>query len=286
MQENEPGLDATRLIEAAYEVILLRATDPAGLDHWRTEINSGRVTLTDFFLTLMTSTEFQDKAPMFVEKYLNFSKRVGFHDHSHNGEVTLLLGAMINTDDRIQIAVDVGAHGKVGSNTYDLLRHFGWRGVLIEANPRLIPKIETEFAGCNFDVANVAVSSQPGKAKLYLGINDEISSIHREWTAAWGPVRDFVEIDVETLPSVLTRFDVPKRFGLLSIDAEGEGLNLLEDALAAGYRPEWVILEVHEALKTESLVELPVSELVKSTYEIAAKTNSNLIVRLKVEIAV
>jgi hypothetical protein len=76
MQENEPGLDATRLIEAAYEVILLRATDPAGLDHWRTEINSGRVTLTDFFLTLMTSTEFQDKAPMFVEKYLNFSNRL------------------------------------------------------------------------------------------------------------------------------------------------------------------------------------------------------------------
>lgn len=146
---------------------------------------------------------------MFVDKYLNSSKRVGFHDHSHNGEVTLLLGAMINSADHIQIAVDVGAHGKAGSNTHDLLRHFGWRGVLIEANPRLIPRIEKEFAGCNFDVANVAVSSQPGKAKLYLGIHDEISSIHREWTEAWGPVRDFVEIDVGTLPSVLNRDRLP-----------------------------------------------------------------------------
>ena len=88
------------------------------------------------------------------------------------------------------------------------------------------------------------------------------------------------------LQSILGRFSVPKRFGLLSIDAEGEGLNLLEDALAAGYRPEWVILEVHDALKIEHISELPVSDLVKGTYDIAANTSSNVIIRLKPSIAV
>jgi FkbM family methyltransferase len=281
MKEDESALNATRLIEAAYEVFLLRAVDAAGLDHWRTEINSGRVTLMDFFLALMASTEFCNNSSAFMDKYAGSSPHLGFRDHSHNGEVTLLLRSMINEDKGIQIAVDVGAHGKFGSNTYDLLRHFGWRGVLVEANPRLIPKIKEEFSGCNFDVANVAVSSRPGKAKLYLGINDEISSIHLDWTAAWGAVRDFVEIDVETLPSVLGRFSVPKRFGLLSIDAEGEGLNLLEDALAAGYRPDWVILECHNALEIRHISELPVSDFVKGTYDIAANTSSNVIIRLK-----
>jgi FkbM family methyltransferase len=286
MNENEPALDATSLIEAAYQVLLLRTVDGAGLDNWRTAINSGRVTLSEFFLALMRSEEFRANASAFFAEYANSGEHLGFHDHSHNGEVTLLLRAMINSDERIKIAVDVGAHGKAGSNTYDLLRQFGWRGILVEANPRLIPKIEKEFAGCDFDLVNVAVSNKPGRAKLFLGINDEISSIHREWTAGWGPVHDSVEVDVETLPSVLNRSGVPKRFGLLSIDAEGEGLNLLEDALAAGYRPEWVILEVHEAMKKESLAELPLSELVKSTYEIAAKTNSNLIIHLKASITV
>jgi FkbM family methyltransferase len=265
---------------------LLRAVDAAGLDNWRTAINSGRVTLSEFFLALMRSKEFRANASAFFTEYANFGEYLGIHDHSHNGEVTLLLRAMINSDERIKIAVDVGAHGKAGSNTYDLLRHFGWRGILVEANPELIPKIKKEFSGCNFDVANVAVSSRPGKATLYLGINDEISSIHRDWTAAWGPVRHFVEIDVETLPSILARFNVPRSFGLLSIDAEGEGLNLLEDALAAGYRPEWVILEAHEALKIGTIAELPASELVKGTYDIAYRTQSNLIIHLKAALAV
>ena len=36
---------------------------------------------------------------------------------------------MIGRSVRYPIAVDVGAYGRQGYNTYDLLRHFGWRGV-------------------------------------------------------------------------------------------------------------------------------------------------------------
>lgn len=102
-----------------------------------------------------------------------------------------------------------------------------------------------------------------------------------ELTAHWGDVHDGVEVDVETLPTILRRFDVPFDFGLLSVDAEGEGFNLLEDAFASGYRPRWIIFEVYEGLKIDSLDELPLSAQMKAAYEIAGRTFANLIVRLK-----
>ena len=56
MKEDTSSLNATRLMKAAFEVLLLRAVDGTGLDHWRTEIKPSRVILVDFFLTLMAIT--------------------------------------------------------------------------------------------------------------------------------------------------------------------------------------------------------------------------------------
>ncbi|MCA3357363.1 MAG: FkbM family methyltransferase [Roseomonas sp.] len=281
MDKSHTSSDFTSLIEAAYRLILLRNVDPVGLQDWRLKLEAGSSSIFDCMDALLRSEEFREKSLVFLRHYTESDALPFFNDNSQNGEVGLLLREMIGIGELSKIAVDIGAHGRVGSNTYDLLRYFGWRGILVEANPRLVPKIETEFSGCNFDLVNVAVSDKPGRAKLYLGVNDQISSIHREWTSQWGDIHDAVEIDVETLPSILDRFAVPKHFGLLSIDAEGEGLNLLEDAIAAGYRPKWIIFEAHDAPNIESLNQLPLSELVRGAYDIAGKTSSNLIVRLR-----
>ena len=272
--------DLTALIDAAYRLVLFRPADSVGLKEWQAKLQSGDSSIFNCLEALLRSEEFCDKIPRFLQHYTK-PKLLRFIDNSQNAEVSLLLRDIINVSEHSKIAVDVGAKGRIGSNTYDLLRYFGWRGILVEANPRLIPNIEREFSGCDFDLVNVAVSDKPGKAKLHLGINDGISSIHREWTARWGEIHDSVEVNVETLPSILARFGVPKLFGLLSIDAEGEDLNLLEDALSAGYRPKWIIFEAENAPNIESLHNLPLSTLAKGSYDIVGRTTANLIVRLR-----
>jgi hypothetical protein len=157
------------------------------------------------------------------------------------------------------------------------MRHFGWRGLLIEPNPYLLPKIEKEFAGLDYKLAPVAAASYSGSATLHLGVHDEISSIHRKATEHWGPVHETCTVITERLPAILAANDVPLAFGLLSIDAEGEGTNLLEDVFASGYRPTWVIIEVVEGLKIASLDELRLSAELKARYRIVARTRPNLI---------
>jgi hypothetical protein len=67
--------------------------------------------------------------------------------------------------------------------------------------------------------------------------------MHRQSTASFGEVHEAIEVPVERLPTLLEREGVPKRFGLLSINAEGEDLNILNDTIESGYRPQWIIFE-------------------------------------------
>jgi hypothetical protein len=198
-------------------------------------------------------------------------------DNSQNGEFRILVGAMIERTVNHKYVVDVGACRKEGSNSYDLMRHFGWHGLLIEPNPYLLDGIQSEFAGLDFQLANVAAASFSGETTLHIGSDVESSSLHRGSTEASGPVRGTVTVKADFLPEILRQHDAPRDIGLLSIDAEGEGFNLLDDALTAGYRPAWVIIEVLMGLETISLDQHPASDQIKQRYRIVGRTYPNLI---------
>jgi FkbM family methyltransferase len=240
----------------------------------------------DFTLRQRKTLEFRvytlGIAPLIVEEERPVleppERRHQFHDHSQNGEVRMLLREMISRTVAHTIVVDVGAYGRSGSNSYDLMRHFGWRGLLIEPNPVLCDRISREFFGLQFNLVNAAVSSHEGTGTLYLGVHDEISSIHRDMTAHWGEVRSEVSVSVRRLPSILAENHIPFDFGVLSIDAEGEGLNIFEDIIAAGYFPKWVIMEVYDASNYASLDQFPVAEWAKARYRLVGKTAPNIII--------
>jgi FkbM family methyltransferase len=221
------------------------------------------------------------KSPEFEKKFAKFALRVVNHpplflERTQNGELATLLGLMLSESIEHRIIVDVGANGIQGSNSYDLMRHFGWKGVLVEANPALLPRIHAAFDGLNYELIGTAVSDFTGVTKLYLGDADGTSTI-QSWASAR---RDAVEVPVSRLPDILQAYGVPSSFGVLSIDAEGEDPKIVNDTIGAGWLPQWIILEAYKPERFSSVQDLKeISELVKEKYRLAGATAANVILR-------
>lgn len=284
-RNKEPAMDqtvwraglATLLVDEIYRALLLRPADPVALAHWQAQLTQSPNLIGELLRGILRSDEFAQKARQFLNAHVDPTKLPFVHDNSQNGEVLLLLRALIERGGTEPYVVDVGAYGRSGSNSYDLMRHFGWRGLLVEANPQLLERIRKEFSGLDYTLANVAAALHDGTATLHLGVHDEISSIYRDNTAIWGEVEGAIDVRAARLSTILAEHDVPKKIGLLSIDCEGVGFELLEDGLEHGYMPQWVIIEVYEGLKIETLDGLVMSDATKAAYRIAGRTYANLL---------
>jgi FkbM family methyltransferase len=181
-------------------------------------------------------------------------------DHSQFGELALLRPHLPGRV-RHRIVVDVGANSKVGSNSYDLMRDDGWKGILIEANPALWPRIEEDFAGLDFTLLRTAVSDAPGEHTLYLSVNDGISSFFTAKVESFGPVTGSVQVTSRRLHELLAEQGVPLDFDLLTIDIEWMDLPVLNDLLrASAYRPGFIITEMAKEGSVQTLDDLDCDE--------------------------
>lgn len=199
-------------------------------------------------------------------------------DHSQNGEFLHILKLIVDRGAPTKWVVDVGANGRERSNSYDLLKTFGWKGLLIEANPTLEEQIRTDFSGLDFSLVMVAVSDEPGKGKLSLGINSDISSLSPEFTSAWGPVIGNISVPVRRLPDILNEYNVPHNFDLLSLDIEGHDSRVLNDLFNnSSFRPRWIIIEGSFNFTVNDLRNIGVSDSVCEEYKISSRTEANFI---------
>jgi len=271
--DEDPGkayFAAEDVITALYRTILLRDPDSEGLQSRLTLGNDITRIIESFF----HSYEFAFSHAAFVERHINSHNLRFTNNASEHGELESLFRRWVNKSATHRIVVDVGARGRRLSNSYDLLRFFGWRGLLVEANPRLISTIIDEFAGLEVEVVNCAVSDYTGRSFFYIADKDEVSSLNERWAK----VLDRVEVPVERLGDLLHARDIPKDFDLLSIDIEGEDIKVLNDTVGAfAYHPRWIIVEAFCNAPLKSLGELSVSDEIKSRYVILDQTPSNLI---------
>jgi FkbM family methyltransferase len=265
-------------VRALYRSILLREPDIVGFDSYVSLIESGSAGFSDVVDAMLRSEEFAWRAGAFTAAYA--PKRF-FNEVSQFGEVSLLLRRLIEAGTRHQMLVDVGARGRRGSNSYDLLRWFGWKGILIDANPALTLEISSEFSGLDVELVTCAISDVTGKGTLHIGINDDISSLSSACTQSWGPVGRTIEVPVRRLRDVLDERRVPVNFDLLSIDAEGEDWKILNDTIVNSfYRPNWIIIEASCDGHTKSLDDIPVADKIKWDYQLIDSTPANFILRL------
>lgn len=268
--------DFAALVDEVYRAVLLRPVDAEALAQWEGRLAQSPHLIGDFLRGLLSSDEFAGQVRRFLNAHVDPEKLRFVHDNSQNGEISLLLRALVDRGAEPYV-VDVGAYGRSGSNSYDLMRYFGWSGLLIEANSQLHEKINAEFKGLDYTLAGVAAALEDGKATLYLGVHDEISSIYRGNTAMWGDVEGSIDVRAAKLSTILSEHNVPQKIGLMSIDCECDGFDLLEDALEHGYVPQWVIIEVFEGLKVETLDKIAKSDATKEAYRIVGRTFPNLL---------
>jgi FkbM family methyltransferase len=227
---------------------------------------------------MLCCPEFAQVHPSFRERYLGSAPFI--NDHSQCGEVASLIRLMVNRSAIHCLLVDVGANGKKGSNSYDLLREFGWRGLLIEANPNLMEGLCRDFGKLDVEIVNCAVSDYSGNGVLYIGVNDDVSSLQEQNAAGWGPTRGQIAVTVRRLSKILDENGIPRDFDLLSLDIEGQDVAVFNEVVEAGYRPQWVIIEASNNLQTRSLADLPFSPLVRHHYTIRSQTQPNLILQV------
>jgi FkbM family methyltransferase len=276
-RERREGIELE--IAALYEAVLLRTPDPKGLKSYAELVEQGRMTFSAVVEKFLHSEEFGRNQRRFAASYFSNGNRF-IDDVSQFGEVALLLRKMVNDAAVHRIVVDVGVKGRDGSNTYDLMRWFGWRGILIEANPRLETQIMKEFSGLHVELVSCAVSDYTGNAAFYLGINDAISSLNKHNTEHWGPVTEKIEVPVRRLTDILAERNVPVDFDVLSIDIEGEDIKVINDMIKnSRYRPTWIIVEASYKFKVKSLSDLPFASELKESYELFDQTEANLLLK-------
>lgn len=236
---------AEHLVAIAYAVILLRAPDPQGADSAANNLLSGTADMKALLESLLQSEEFAQRQVQFLQNYIKPDRRRLLLDHTQNGEFHPILEFLMARGQVHKIIVDVGARGRERSNSYDLLKHFGWRGLLVEANPTLHAPIRDDFAGTLFDLEGCAVSDYEGTAEFYFGVNDDVSSLNHGAAAGWGAIQGKTTVTVHTLATVLDKHAIPEDFDILSLDIEGEDVKAF-NALIGGsrYRPRLALIEV------------------------------------------
>ena len=125
--------------------------------------------------------------------------------------VQTLLGYGGRASQQAPYFVELGAHHPIsGSNTRALERDYGWRGLCIEANPRLHGPLLAHRA-CT--VIAAAVSDTEQSASLVEA--GAATQVRKGGSAAYG------QIETVQFSRILRQFEVPRNISYLSLDVEG-----------------------------------------------------------------
>jgi FkbM family methyltransferase len=179
---------------------------------------------------------------------------------SQGGEDLALLHAIRGKSDGLFI--DVGAHHPSRFSVTRHLYQMGWSGVNVDANQELI----NAFKKARPRDVNLcaAVGLQP---KYTFTIFEEaaISTLDSEWRTKFisenNKIAREIEVEGRKLRSILDDFQPQQRIDLLSMDAEGSDLQVLQslefETLEKSRFPRWLLLEaappVTNALQTPAV---------------------------------
>lgn len=145
----------------------------------------------------------------------------------HSSQLNQDLFALIMNQFRKGFFLEIGAYdGYILSNTVYLEEEFGWKGILVEANPRYIESLSRRK---NSIIVNKAVSHNKGKeefldANLYGGLKNNMDKTHANRTDN----AETISVDCVSLQEILDRTGAPNVINFISIDVEGGELPIVE----------------------------------------------------------
>ncbi len=172
--------------------------------------------------------------------------------------------------------VDVGAaHPRLGSNTYFLYRR-GWRGILIEPNPRRAQELRR--ARPRDRIIQAAAGAESGDVEITIFQSDYLSSINPKTVAERAGGGEAID-QVLIVPLVrLADVDpsaTPDEPSLLTVDCEGADLAVLEGNNWDAFSPRVVCVEESSTTLDEPS---PIRRLLKEQgYRLRAHTGLSAI---------
>lgn len=204
---------------------------------------------------------------------------VGWNQHknffySQEGEDILLQRIFASKNNGFY--VDVGAHHPMRfSNTY-LLYKKGWHGINIDAMPGsmdIFNKMRPRDVNLEVGVAN-----KVGRLNYYIfnepalnGFSKELSMHYVESSINY-KINAIKEVQVLRLSDLLDKYvDEKVEINLLSVDAEGFDLEVLESNDWLKYRPNYVLVEILD-YRFEELIQNPIVDFMnRRGYSVYAK---------------
>ncbi|XP_076452308.1 uncharacterized protein LOC143287951 [Babylonia areolata] len=188
-------------------------------------------------------------------------------DVSSDGEALYLIRRMKQRGEAFsrtyrQLVIDIGANdGLACSNSFNLIQ-LGWDAILVEPQISLLRVAKenlrryadryNEEGGQRVILVNGVLGERDGVESVVLMEDDMETHILRTNTAHV-PGRLVVSVPSMTVGTFAAKYNVPTRFSVLSIDAEGVGDKILHQWIDGGFEPGYI---VYEALHNkESMVD-------------------------------
>ena len=141
--------------------------------------------------------------------------------------------------------LEIGANHPIQtSNTYLFYARYGARGVLVEANARLLEALGKLRPGDTLVHLAVAPAGT-GSVTLHLAEHSELSSViagHIGFFGAQGKIIGEVSVPCTTIDALLAEH-FPAGCDLLTLDIEGLDLAVLESAKLDCHRPQLLMVE-------------------------------------------
>ncbi len=176
--------------------------------------------------------------------------------------------------------VDIGANHPISTSNSFLFYKFGAHGILVEANPELIPDLQRVRARDKVFATAISTTREQ-TLTLHIGNAHELSSVKADHAANFGDFRGLggVAKKVVVKNTHINDFldkNVPSDFDILSIDCEGIDYELLCAIDFDKVRPFVVLCEPSENFIPGNTARM-VTAMKKYSYQLAAITDANLI---------
>lgn len=163
-------------------------------------------------------------------------------NYSQHGEQPIVFQYFREHPPVHKIVVDVGAMGRQLSNSMALLV-YGWRGILIDADPARFDTIKAEFPQQGVEVICVGVGDCEGEMDFHLHSVLGHNSFLPDWLPMTGTGKS-IKQKVRPLADILAERKIPFDFDFLTIDTEGMDERIMKKLFAdSEYRPQMIVTE-------------------------------------------
>lgn len=175
---------------------------------------------------------------------------------------------------------EIGANHPVAtSSTYLLHRHHGARGVLVEANPRLIADLERARPGDQV-LHFAVVASDIESVDITISSAHELSSVDPRFPTAFQggayPLQGVERVPAIHINKLMERCWNNPRLSFLSIDVEGLDFDLLRSLDLQRFTPDMIQIEPSDGFIPGNSLRI-CSYLEAAGYTLAARTDVNLL---------